>query len=491
MSKHLIPNTLAFALFVALASAATAAERPLPSPPGHFAWAPTGTAPSVSADAEFWRTFNDPQLSALVERALQENHDLRIALARFDGANALLRHAKFDRWPTVTAQATATDGHLSASQAPGVAYDDRDGESHSAGASLSWELDLFGRVRHGVNARRAEAGAAARDVQAMQVSIVAEVVRSYVELRGLQERLRVAQENEASQAQTLRLVVAGVDAGRGTAFDSSRASSQLAATRARIPSLEAGIATTLHRLAVLTGQVPEALLSDFAAPQALPDLPPGLDPGTPGDLLLRRPDVAAAEARLEASGERVGVAKADRFPRFTLGGLIGGQSVDAGSLFNRDGESRLVVLGIDWSFLDFGRVHARIAAAQAEGRGEQARYEQVVLQALEETENALVGYGQARTEDEQLTLAARESAEAVRLARLRYEAGAIDLFEVLDAQRTHLVAQDAAVQGRTRSYENLVLLYKAMAGGWPNRLPQPGIAERNKSIATDAAPTKS
>jgi outer membrane protein TolC len=185
------------------------------------------------------------------------------------------------------------------------------------------------------------------------------------------------------------------------------------------------------------------------------------------------------------------VAKADRFPRFTLGGLIGGQSVDAGSLFNRDGESRLVVLGIDWSFLDFGRVRARIAAAQAEGRGEQARYEQVVLQALEETENALVGYGQARKEDEQLTLAARESAEAVRLARLRYEAGAIDLFEVLDAQRTHLVAQDAAVQGRTRSYENLVLLYKAMAGGWPNRLPQPGIAERNKSIATDVAPTKS
>jgi outer membrane protein TolC len=186
--------------------------------------------------------------------------------------------------------------------------------------------------------------------------------------------------------------------------------------------------------------------------------------------------VAAAEARLDASDERVGVAKADRFPRFTLGGLIGAQSVDAGALFNRDGESRLVVLGIDWSFLDFGRVRARIAAAKADARGDEARYEQTVLRALEETENALVGYGQARREDEQLALAASESAEAVRLARLRYDAGAIDLFEVLDAQRTHLVAQDAAAQGRTRSYANLVLLYKAMAGGWPGRLPDPTLS---------------
>jgi NodT family efflux transporter outer membrane factor (OMF) lipoprotein len=476
MRKNLMLRTLAIVLAVALVRSVTAAEPAAPDVPAQFAWAPT-TANAVPADAEFWRTFDDPLLSGLVERALQENHDLRIALARFDSANALLRGAKFDRWPTVTAQATATDGHLSASQAPGVAYDDRDGQGYSAGASLSWELDLFGRVRHGVGARRADTGAAARDVQAMQVAIVGEVVRSYVELRGLQERLRVARENEASQSETLRLVEAGFEAGRGTGFDTSRAKSQLATTRARIPSLEAGIAITMHRLAVLTGQVPEALLADLATAHALPDLPPGLDPGTPGDLLRRRPDVAAAEARLDASDERVGVAKADRFPRFTLGGLIGAQSVDAGALFNRDGESRLVVLGIDWSFLDFGRVRARIAAAKADARGDEARYEQTVLRALEEAENALVGYGQARKEDEQLALAASESAEAVRLARLRYDAGAIDLFEVLDAQRTHLVAQDAAAQGRTRSYANLVLLYKALAGGWPQRLPRAGLAE--------------
>jgi NodT family efflux transporter outer membrane factor (OMF) lipoprotein len=471
MRKNLMLRSLLIILAVAAFRSATAAEAPAPDLPGHFAWAPAGAATAVPADAEFWRTFNDPLLSALVERALQENHDLRIALARFDSANALLRHAKFDRWPTITAQATATDGHPSASQAPGVAYDDRSGQSYSVGASLSWELDLFGRVRHGINARRAETAAAARDLQAMQVAIVAEVVRSYVELRGLQERLRVAEENEASQAETLRLVEAGFEAGRGTGFDTSRARSQLAATRSRIPSLEASVATTMHRLAVLTGQRPEALLSELATLRALPDLPPGLDPGTPGDLLRRRPDVAAAEARLDASDARVGVAKADRFPRFTLGGLIGGQSVDAGSLFNRDGESRLVVLGIDWSFLDFGRVRARIAAARADSEGDQARYEQTVLQALEETENALVGYGKARREDEQLALAASESAEAVRLARLRYEAGAIDLFQVLDAERTLLQSQDASAQARTRSYAGLVLLYRALAGGWPGRLP--------------------
>lgn len=467
-------SLLAVALTAAMASGTIlAAETPATSfaVPAQFA-SNNSAVKAVPTEAEFWRGFGDPVLSALVETALRDNHDLRIALSRYDSANALLRGAKFDRLPTITAEADASDSRTSADQAPGSTRSQRDSESYSVGARMVWELDFFGRVRKSVDARRADADALSADLQSLQVAIVAEVVRDYANLRGLQTRLHVAEENVASQAETLRLVEAGFNAGRGTEFDTSRARAQLASTNSRIPSLQADIAATMHHLAVLTGRAPDALLGELAPESVLPALPPGLDAGTPGDVLRRRPDIAAAESRLLAATKRIGVTKADMFPRFTLGGLFGSQSTDSGSLFNRDGETRLVALGIDWSFLDFGRVRAHIAAADADAQGELARYEQTVLHALEETENALSGYGHARQEDAQLVLAADSSAQAARLARIRYEAGAADLFEVLDAERSNLQAQDAAAQGRTRSFVRLVDLYKALAGGWPADLPQ-------------------
>jgi NodT family efflux transporter outer membrane factor (OMF) lipoprotein len=481
-SKHVLTAAVLVAL---LSGSAFAAQAPASSwsVPERFTWAPSGVdATTATNETEFWRSFGDSRLSALVDRALRENHDLRIAYARYESANALLRGARFDRMPTVTASASASDNRLSADQAPGLSRDQRDGKSYEAGAHLSWELDLFGRVRHGVQAQRADTDAAARDLQAMQVTIVAEVARDYIELRGLQERLRVAQDNAASQAETLRLVEVGFKAGRGTEFDTARARSQLESTSARVPALQAEIAATMHHLAVLTGQPPEALLADLNSPEPLPALPPGLDPGTPGDLLRRRPDVAAAESRLASATARIGVAKADLFPRFTLGGLIGGQAVNAGSVFERDGETRFVALGIDWSFLDFGRVRARLAAAHADADGELARYEQTVLRALEETENALVRFDHARDEDQQLSGAAIDSAKAAQLARIRYEAGAADLFEVLDAERSNLQAQDAAAQGRTRSFTDLIDVYKALAGGWPTQLPTKVTAKADNTV---------
>lgn len=471
MRSPMIRSTLALALLVALSGGAALAAAPASSVavPDSFAWAPTSPAEAVAGDAEFWRAVGDPVLAELVERALRENSDLRIAYARFEGANALLSGARFDRLPTLRAEAGAGDFRASVDQAAGGP---RDGRSYEVGARLSWELDLFGRVRHAIAAERAGTGASASDLQAMQVAIVAELSRDYLELRGLQERLRVAQANVGSQAHTLRLVEAGLVAGRGTEFDTARARAQLAGTRARVPALEAEIAVTMHHLAVLTGQPPAALLATLATLRPLPALPPALDPGTPGSLLRRRPDVAAAEARLAAATARIGVARADLFPRFTLGGLFGGQAASAGSVFGGAGETRFVALGIDWSFLDFGRVRARIAAARANADGELAAYEQVVLRALEETENALVRYDRSRGEDSQLAVAAADSAEAARLARRRYEAGAADLFEVLDAERNNLQAEDAAAQARTRSFTGLIAVYRALAGGWPTRMPR-------------------
>jgi len=481
----MVMRSLTLGIAAALLAACTVGPdfvRPTTQVPAQFARAPVtdiaASAPAQSAtdsapvaESAFWQGFGDPQLTALVEAALSANHDLRIALANYDRANALLRGAKFDYLPTLTASGEASDARASADQQPGVARADRDGKSYRAGIDATWELDLFGRIRRGVEASRAETAASAADLQAAQVAIVGDVARSYVELRGLQERLRVAESNVANQRETLRLVDARYDAGRDSEFDTSRARAQVETTAARIPALQAQVAVTMHRLAVLTGRMPDALIAELTPQKPLPVLPARIDPGTPGDLLRHRPDVAAAEQRLHASTARIGVATADLFPRFTLGGLIGSQAIDSGALFERDSETRLVALGIDWSFLDIGRVRARIAASDADAAGELARYQQTVLQAMEDAENTLVRFDRARDEDAHLESAAIDSARAAQLARVRFEAGATGLLEVLDAERTQLQAQDAFADGRTRSASSAVALYKALAGGWPQTLP--------------------
>ena len=452
--------------------------------PDRYARAASVDPSTVPApDAAFWEDFGDPVLDALVADALRANHDLRIALANYERANALLRGAGFDRFPTVTADGQAASVRQSSAEAPGLPRAARDGDSYSAGIRASWELDLFGRVRRGVESRRADAAAAAADLSALQVAIVGEVVHGYVELRGAQERLRVARANADNQRQTLELVEARHAAGRDTGFDTARARAQLATTQARVPALEAEAAALQHRLAVLGGRAPDAHVAALSEPGPLPALPAPLDAGTPGDLLRRRPDIAAAERRLHAATARIGVATADLFPRFTLGGLLGTQALDSSALFERDSETRLVALGIDWSFLDVGRVRARMAAADADAAAELARYEQTVLLALEDVENALVRHARNLEQEAHLQRAADDSARAARLAGQRFDAGAAGLLEVLDAERTLLQAQDAFAQSRTRTVSSAAVIYRVLAGGWPQRRP---VHERISGMAPGA-----
>lgn len=438
--------------------------------------APPTTAAVVS-DTAFWQAFGDPTLNALVDETLAANHDLRIALARYDRANALLRGARFDQLPTLDASASAVNNRASADQAPGVPRDARESDSVDIGIGASWELDVFGRVRRSVEAGRAEVAASADDLRALQVAIVGEVATAYFDLRGLQERLRVATENAGNQQQTLALVQARREAGQDSDFDTARASAQAATTSAQIPLLESEIRVAIHRIAVLSGRTPEALQATLSPAVALPRVPRTIEPGTPGDLLRLRPDVAAAEHRLHAATARIGVATADLFPRFTLGGLLGSQAGDIGRLFERDSETRFVALGIDWSFLDIGRVRARIAAADADAELELARYQQTVLRALEDTANALARFDRAHDADVELERAARDSARAATLARMRFDAGATGLLDVLDAERTQLQAEDAFAASRTRTVTNAVALYRALSGGWPQTLPQQELLE--------------
>jgi len=483
MTKLIRPLAAAMTLALAACAVGPNYHQPKMALPAQYAHQPEPDS-SVStvlpdpADVEFWRSFGDPQLSALVSQALDANKDLRVSLAHYDSANALLREAKFDYVPTITA--SALGGHEEVSQALSYGFP-RSYHDYSVSANASWELDLFGRVRRSVEAQRAQTAASAEDLAALQVAIAGETARTYIQLRGLQERLRITRENLANRTGTLQLVEASLAAGRGTTFDTARARAQRETTASQIPSLEAQIAVAEHRLAVLTGCPPEALIAELDPAKPLPAVPVQVDPGTPADLLRRRPDIAAAEARLHAATAQVGVATADLFPRISLLGALGTQAIQTGGLFKSGSQTSLAAFGIDWSFLDVGRVRARLAASRADAAGMLAQYQQTVLLALEDTENALVRYAKTRNEDEQLERAARDSEQAAALARTRYRAGAIGLYEVLDAERNVLIAQDAFADSRMRSATAAVALYQSLAGGWP----QHDVAQRVASTTKE------
>jgi NodT family efflux transporter outer membrane factor (OMF) lipoprotein len=428
------------------------------------------TQGAAVANAEFWQAFRDPRLTTLIEQALSANNDLRVALARYDSEKALLREVGSGYYPTVTTSASTGHQKQSVDQAYGFP---RSNDIHSASVNAAWELDVFGRVRRDVEAHRAEAAALAEDLKALQVVIVGQVASAYMDLRGTQERLRVARESIDRQRETLRIIGARLEAGRSSDFDVARARAQFESATSRVFALEARIAVDEHRLAVLTGRPPEALIAELDVPAALPALPAAVDPETPAIVLRRRPDIAAAEQRLHAATARVGVATADLFPHVRLSGMLGTFAFRSGDLFTEQRETSLLGLSVDWSFLDAGRVRARIAASDAAAAGLLSTYQQTVLLALEDTENALIRYARTRSEDEHLERAAIESTHAVALAREQLRAGTIGVYEVLDAEREQLRAQDAFAEGRTRSAVAAVALFKELAGGWPQHLSAP------------------
>jgi multidrug efflux system outer membrane protein len=413
--------------------------------------------------AQFWTVFGDATLSALVADALQANHDLRIAVARLDEARALRGAARMDLGPTVAARAGYTDQRLSQSQAVGGL---RDIKGYDTGLDAVWELDFFGRVRRELQASNADLQAAEAALFDTQVVVSAELSRSYFELRGNQQRLAVANRNVDNQRETLALTQARLEAGSGTELDTSRATAQLAATRASIAPLEAAVARAIHRIGVLTGRNPAALRARLELPAELPLVPEMIAVGDPAQLLRRRPDIRISERRLAASTARIGVAIADLFPRVSFVGSVGYAAGSFGSLGDAGSGTHRIAPGISWAVLDLGHVRARIAAARARNDGALATYEQTVLRALQETEDVLVTHARSRDRLLYLSEAATASQTAARLARLRFENGAVDFLQVLDAERSLLAAEDSLAQSRADTATSLVAVYKALGGGW-------------------------
>ena len=422
---------------------------------------------TYSADqgtAQFWQTFADSELDKLVTEALASNHDLRIAMTRVNEARALRRDAAFDLAPSVTAGGGYTKTRTAtAVTLPGTA---RQTEYYDAGFDAFWELDFFGGVRRGLEASSAQLGAIQAAERDAQVIVTAEVTRTYFELRGQQQQLDVARRNVANQQSTLDLAQVRLDAGSGTEFDTARAQAQLSATLGTIGPLEAAVARSIHRLSVLVGREPGALRADLAPPRNLPPLPGIVPVGDPAGLLRRRPDIRVAERELAGATARIGVAVADLFPRVTFTGSAGYVASSSGALGDRGTDAYVLAPGISWGIFDLGHVQARIGAAKWRKEGTLLRYEQTVLQALEETEDSLVTHARARDRLVHDEAAVRASNTAAGLARVRYENVASDFLQVLDAERTLLQSEDQLARSRTEAATSLIAVYKALGGGW-------------------------
>jgi multidrug efflux system outer membrane protein len=454
-----------YSLLLALALSACAVGpdyRAPDTPPARFTEAGAAGVSEQPFEAAWWEQFGDPVLDDLVARALGGDLDLKIAAARVDEARALLGAARRVRWPASVA--TVQSDRAKGPQ-PDLGVADRvDSESYSAGFSTFWELDLFGRVRRGVQAAGADAEAAQAELRGAQVMVAAEVASTYLDLRGAQKRLAVARANRDNQRETLELTRVRLDLGRGSELDVASAAARLAATEATIPPLTAIETVAAHRLAVLLGQRPGTLVDEIAPHEVPPHLTT-IAVGAPEDLLRRRPDVRAAERSLAAATARIGVAKADLFPRLTLSGFIGFIAGDAADLGDSSNRAWSLSPVLSWGGFDSG-VRARIVGAEARADGALANYESTVLRAIEETENAFVVYGEDRRRLTSVVEQATASRRAAELARVQYREGALDFLRLLDAERTLLQAEDEVATAETDLNTSVVDIYRALGGGW-------------------------
>jgi NodT family efflux transporter outer membrane factor (OMF) lipoprotein len=455
-------------------------KQPEENVPEHFSEQPATQSIDV---ARWWTTFNDPTLNNLIDRAVASNLDLRLATARVREARAQRGVVGADLWPDVNVGASYTRsrtsenafdfkrGNGASAGSPDFANFALPGEEHDlyqAGFDANWEIDVFGHVRRSIEAANADIAATEEGRRDTLVTLLAEVARNYVELRGFQRRLEIARENLKVQQDTLDLTNARFQGQLISELDVSRAEAQVATTAAQIPSLEAQRNAAAHRLGVLLGEQPGALLNELLAPTdiAIPSGPADVPAGLPSDLLRRRPDVRRAERELAAATARIGVATAELFPRFSLTGSLGLQSEDFRDL--ADSGSRYFSVGpsVSWPIFDAGRIRSNIQVQNARQERALVLYEQSVLSALEDVENALVNYSKEHQRRISLTRAVEANRKAVDMSKMLYDRGLTDFLDVLDAQRALFVSEDALVQSDRTISTDLVALYKALGGGW-------------------------
>jgi multidrug efflux system outer membrane protein len=411
----------------------------------------------------WWDLFGDSQLQTLVDRAMRANKDLKVAEARVREARAQWRVADAASWPAVDASGSFARLHQS-EHAPSSAG--REYDLYQAGFDAGWEIDLFGGVRRSVEAAIAQVQASEEDQRDVLVTLVAEVATNYLALRGTQGRLAITRENIRTQQNTVDLTQGRFEAGLGSKLAVVQSQALLAGTEAKIPVLEASVRQAIHRLGVLLGLEPGALLEELLPATDIPPAPPAVPVGLPSDLLRRRPDIRRAERQLAAATANIGVATADLFPRFSLTGLLGLQSTAAADLLTS--QSRFWTYGpsVRWPVFDAGKARAAIQVQNARQEEALAIYENTVLNALEEVESAMVAYAKSRTASEALYRAVEATRQSADIALELYQKGLVDFLNVLQSQLALYQIQDQFVQSRQDVSTRCVALFKALGGGW-------------------------
>jgi multidrug efflux system outer membrane protein len=411
--------------------------------------------------AAWWKTLNDPGLSSLIDRAVSDNLDLKKAKARVREARARRGMAKADLFPTVDATGSATWSRTSKDTGSGKSYD-----LFAATFDAGWELDIFGGVRRSVEAATGDLQASQEDFRNVLVSLLAEVALNYVEVRTFQTRLTLAEGNLEAQNETYRLALWRYQAGLSDELAVQQARYNLENTRSQIPTLRTGLEEALNRIAVLLGEQPGKLHSELEKREPIPVTPLNVAVGVPADVLRRRPDIRKAECQLAAQTARIGVATAELYPKFTLSGSIGLETL---SLSNPSSSGSWTLSGgpkITWAIVKAGAIRQNIEVQSALEEQYLIAYESTVLSAFEEVENALVAYAGEQQKRQSLGEATQAARKAAELAQHKYQAGLTDFSSVLDAQRSLLSFQDQLAQSQGNVISNLIRLYKTLGGGW-------------------------
>jgi NodT family efflux transporter outer membrane factor (OMF) lipoprotein len=419
-------------------------------------------------------------LNSLVDRAVRSNLDLRVAEARIREARASRAVVASGAWPTVdtsgsyTRSRTSENAFNTPSQsgagggAPGGGASSIKLERNlfTAGFDANWEIDVFGGVRRSVEAADAIIEATEYSRRDILVSLLGDVARNYIDLRGAQRRLAVARANLKTQQDSLDLTRVRFNAGLASDLDVARAEAQLNSTASQVPTLESFMKQAAYSLDLLLGLSPGALWQELEKEIAIPNLPVEVLVGLPSDLLRRRPDIRIAERQLAAATAQVGSAIADLFPKFSLTGAAGLQSISASDWFT--GRSRYWSIGptITWPIFDAGRIRANIEIRNAQQEQALTQYEKAVLAALGDVDKSLVNYAQEQVRHRSLTDAVAANRRAVEMAQELYVRGLNDYLNVLDTQRALYLTETEMAQSEATMASNLVALYKALGGGW-------------------------
>lgn len=463
----------------------------------------------------WWETFHDEKLNVLVRRAMEDNLDLQRAALRIRQARAERAALFGGLFPTINADGSYTHARQSengvtsafagggaaaggaptgggggggGSSAPGAngspavpGADISEFNLYQVGLDASWEIDLFGKVRRGVEAANAQVQAAVEDRRDVLVSLLGEVAVNYVELRAAQRRLDIAKTNVAAQSKTRELVYSRYKQGLTNKLDVDRADAEVASVQAQIPSLETRVGQAIHQLSVLVGERPTELVAELNTTAPLPPTPDTVPIGLPSDLLFRRPDLRRAERQLASATAQIGVAEAQLYPSISLTGSIGYQSLEPGTLL--DYHSRFYSFGPSVTIPIFqgGKLRAQVKVQEARTQEAVLQFKQAVLNALKDVENALIAYAKNQQRVEYLARAVRGNEQALNVAVDQYKQGITDFLTVLDAQRQLLTSQDNLAQAASDVDTSLVSLYKALGGGWQVSPEEPAIeaAARN------------